>query len=85
MVAVTLDIFGQELAAHRAGRQHVVVAVITAPFGKVVDDVEGSRGGGGIFVVDEVDNSRFVFRRGAFGQHDDVGAEKVTVRENQLM
>lgn len=52
---VTLNVLSKKLLPDGARRHHVVIAVITAPFSKVVGDVECSGRRGGVFVIDEVD------------------------------
>lgn len=53
-MAVALDILGQELSANGTRRHHAVVAVVSAPFGKVVGDVKGGWRWGRVLIVDEL-------------------------------
>ena len=83
---VTIDVFGDEGAAGRPRRQDTEVAAESAPFGEVVGDVEGARGGSGVFVVDEGDSFGGV--RGCEGLregvrvNDYVAGEEVAVAED---
>ena len=43
MLRVAPNVFLQELSADRPGGHHAVVALKTAPFGKVVGNVKGCR------------------------------------------
>lgn len=93
MVAVALDIFGQELASDGPRRHHVVVAVVATPFSEVIRDVESSWGGGRVFVVDEVDRGGFLIFGGDSvpvllllrGKDNDVRTEEIAVGEDQLV
>lgn len=79
---VAADVVGEELAADGLGGQHVVVAVVAAPFGKVVGDIEGGGGRGRVLVVDERD--RLVELARFSGGDDDVSAEQVVVGKDEL-
>lgn len=60
VLVVALYILGQEVSPNSPCRHHVVVAVETAPFGKVVGDVERRGRWGCVLVVDEVHSFGFI-------------------------
>lgn len=84
MRIVAGEVFADEASALGAGREDVVVAVETAPFGEVVGDVEGGRGGGGVLVVDEFDGFHVVcgWFAAFFGRDYEVAAEQIAVTED---
>jgi hypothetical protein len=86
MRAVRTEVFAQESAAGGARREQAVVAFETAPFGKMVGQVEGGRRRGGVFVVDE--GGRFDGWLGGCsagpGLDDDVAGKEVAVAEDEL-
>jgi hypothetical protein len=87
MLIVASDILGQKCSSHGPGWKHVVIAVVTTPFRKVIGNVKGSGRRCGIFIVNEmhvlhiVDGfSRFLGSR----ENDYIGAEQIAVCKYQL-
>lgn len=85
---------GDELTPLGLGGQHIVVTVKTTPFGKVVAQIECCRGGHGIFIVNKghgligaicgavADYPGVLVA--ALGQNNDIPAQQVAMREDQL-
>lgn len=87
LFTVTLRVLSKELTAHRLCRHHIVIAVVATPLSKMVRDIEGRGRRDGIFIIDEVDRRDTVFggRDAVLAWEDnDVGAEKIAVREDEL-
>lgn len=88
------DELGNEFAPLGLGRQYIVVTVKTTPLGKVVAQIECCRGGHGVFVVNEGHGLAGIscgaaadyagVSVAALGKDNDIPAQQVAMREDQL-